>query len=235
MQRIVQAIAIVVTIGCGRGWSAELPNIVLIISDDQAWTDYAFMGHPHVRTPQPRPAGAREPDVFARLRAVEPVLPQPGVDHHRLYPHQHKVTSNDPPLPAGMQPREFQRSAGVSRRARGHEPAPGGRADAAATARQAGYLSLQTGKWWQGDYRRGGFTHGMTQGERHGDAGTRHRPQDDAADLRFHRHSRARRAQPFFVWYAPMMPHEPHTPPERLLDQVSRRRPHRRTSPATGR
>ena len=23
--------------------------------------------------------------------------------------------------------------------------------------------------------------------------------------------------KPFFVWYAPMMPHDPHTPPERLL------------------
>jgi arylsulfatase A-like enzyme len=27
------------------------PNIVLIISDDQAWTDYGFMGHPDIRTP----------------------------------------------------------------------------------------------------------------------------------------------------------------------------------------
>ncbi|MFM7101161.1 MAG: sulfatase-like hydrolase/transferase, partial [Verrucomicrobiota bacterium] len=27
------------------------PNILLIVSDDQAWTDYGFMGHPHLRTP----------------------------------------------------------------------------------------------------------------------------------------------------------------------------------------
>ena len=27
------------------------PNIVLIISDDQAWTDYGFMGHPDIQTP----------------------------------------------------------------------------------------------------------------------------------------------------------------------------------------
>jgi uncharacterized sulfatase len=26
-------------------------------------------------------------------------------------------------------------------------------------------------------------------------------------------------AVPFFVWYAPMMPHDPHTPPERLLEK----------------
>jgi uncharacterized sulfatase len=27
------------------------PNIVMIISDDHAWTDYGFMGHPHIQTP----------------------------------------------------------------------------------------------------------------------------------------------------------------------------------------
>src|SRR5690242_12819612 len=27
------------------------PNIVLIISDDQHWRDYSFMGHEHIRTP----------------------------------------------------------------------------------------------------------------------------------------------------------------------------------------
>ena len=31
--------------------AAEQPNIVMIISDDQAWGDYSFMGHPHIRTP----------------------------------------------------------------------------------------------------------------------------------------------------------------------------------------
>ncbi|MFW6277760.1 MAG: hypothetical protein ACOC1J_03730, partial [Prolixibacteraceae bacterium] len=28
----------------------ERPNIVLIISDDQSWTDYSFMGHEHIQT-----------------------------------------------------------------------------------------------------------------------------------------------------------------------------------------
>ena len=32
--------------------AAERPNIVLIISDDQAWTDYSFMGHEHIQTPR---------------------------------------------------------------------------------------------------------------------------------------------------------------------------------------
>jgi hypothetical protein len=31
--------------------AAQPPNIVLIISDDQAWTDHGFMGHADIRTP----------------------------------------------------------------------------------------------------------------------------------------------------------------------------------------
>ena len=29
---------------------------------------------------------------------------------------------------------------------------------------ERGYLSHQSGKWWEGNYKRGGFTHGMTRG-----------------------------------------------------------------------
>jgi uncharacterized sulfatase len=87
-----------------------------------------------------------------------------------------------------------------------------------------GYQSLQTGKWWQGDYRRGGFTHGMTQGERHGDAGidigrkTMQPIYDFIAKAR-------RDERPFFVWYAPMMPHQPHNPPQRLLKKYTKLAP----------
>jgi arylsulfatase A-like enzyme len=31
--------------------NAKPPNVVLIISDDHAWTDYGFLGHAHIRTP----------------------------------------------------------------------------------------------------------------------------------------------------------------------------------------
>ncbi|MBT3481357.1 MAG: sulfatase-like hydrolase/transferase, partial [Opitutales bacterium] len=33
-------------------WGSDSkPNIVLILSDDQTWTDYGFMGHDVIRTP----------------------------------------------------------------------------------------------------------------------------------------------------------------------------------------
>lgn len=30
---------------------AKAPNVVLILSDDQSYTDYGFMGHPFIETP----------------------------------------------------------------------------------------------------------------------------------------------------------------------------------------
>jgi|GEM_PF-2908249 len=31
--------------------AGERPNVVFILSDDQSWGDYGFMGHPHLKTP----------------------------------------------------------------------------------------------------------------------------------------------------------------------------------------
>ncbi|MDP5019636.1 MAG: sulfatase-like hydrolase/transferase, partial [Opitutales bacterium] len=81
---------------------------------------------------------------------------------------------------------------------------------------EQGYVSLQTGKWWMGPYQTGGFTEGMTKGGRHGDEGLDIGRKTLAPLTDFI--SRAKKdGKPFFAWYAPMMPHDPHTPPERLL------------------
>ena len=36
----------------------------------------------------------------------------------------------------------------------------------------------------------------------------------------------AKDQKPFFVWYAPMLPHTPHNPPQRLLDKYKDQTPH---------
>jgi uncharacterized sulfatase len=42
----------VAALGCAsRLNAAEPPNVVLVVSDDQGWTDYGFMGHEQVKTP----------------------------------------------------------------------------------------------------------------------------------------------------------------------------------------
>src|SRR5262249_37086536 len=83
------------------------------------------------------------------------------------------------------------------------------------------YLSVEAGKWWGGSYQRGGFTHGMTHGDpdrggRHGDAGLAIRRKGMKPVFLFIELAQVRKA-PFFLWYAPMMPPQPHHPPQRLL------------------
>jgi arylsulfatase A-like enzyme len=80
--------------------------------------------------------------------------------------------------------------------------------------KDASYRSLQTGKFWEGHYANGGFTNGMTTKGRHGDAGLVIGRQTMKPIYEF---IDANVGQPFFIWYAPMMPHEPHNPPERIL------------------
>ena len=72
------------------------PNIVMIISDDQAWTDYGFMGHPVIQTPNLDQL-AKQSIVFKR-GYVPTALCRPSlmtlVTGH--YAHRHGVTGNDP-------------------------------------------------------------------------------------------------------------------------------------------
>jgi uncharacterized sulfatase len=87
----------------------------------------------------------------------------------------------------------------------------------------AGYRSLQTGKWWEGGCQCGGFTEGMTHGDpkrggRHGDVGLQIGRKTMAPAFDFI-DSCAESKTPFFLWYAPFLPHTPHNPPERLLAQ----------------
>ncbi|GDY20598.1 sulfatase [Verrucomicrobiota bacterium] len=194
------------------------PNIVMIISDDQAWTDYSFMGHPNIQTPNLDRLAA-ESRLFARGYVPASLCcPSLASMITGRYPHQHKVTSNDPPMPAGVKPGEFQKSAAF----RDGRETMNQFMEATPTLprllTKAGYLTLQTGKWWQGHFSRGGFTHGMTKGGRHGDEGLDigRKTMQPITDFI---QTAQREKKPFFVWYAPMLPHTPHNPPARLFDK----------------
>ena len=213
------------------GEPAARPNIVFIISDDQAWNDYGFMGHKQIETPHLDRLAARSA-LFTR-GYVPTGLCRPSLATlaSGMYAHQHQISGNDPAfLPEMLAP-----AAGKAKKAgkQAGEPAAYQRLreklisklDLPDTlpkvlARQ-GYLSHQSGKWWEGSWRRGGFTHGMTRGfpepgGRHGDEGLTIGREGMAPIFDFIDHAVAER-KPFFLWYAPFMPHTPHTPPERLF------------------
>jgi arylsulfatase A-like enzyme len=173
------------------------PNVVMIIGDDMGWADYGFMGHEVIKTPNiDRLAreGALFPNGYVPTSLCRASL---ATILTGLYASQHKICCNDPP-------RGIDRS----------EMLPFLR-DAPTIPRLLnGYRSLQTGKFWEGHFSNGGFTEGMTTKGRHGDDGlvigrTTMQPIYDFIT--------SCGPTPFFVWYAPLLPHEPHNPPERIL------------------
>ncbi len=192
-----------------RPVNARAPNVVLIIADDQGWSDYGFMGHPDIRTPHLDKLAQRSL-VFGRGYVVAPLCrPSLASIATGLHPHQHGVVAND------VDPKRRAESDRPVVEAFHSHPSM----IRMLTAR--GYLTHQSGKWWEGSHAAGGFTHGMTHGEagkggRHGDAGLRIGREGLEPVKDFVDHSVAQN-KPFFLWYAPFLPHTPHNPPAGIL------------------
>jgi len=203
----------------GSSFGQTPPNVVLIVSDDQAFGDYSFMGHPHIKTPNIDRL-AVESLTFRRGYVPSSLCcPSLATILTGRYPHQHKITSNDPPLVPGLQGKAYQESemfrAGRQRMNEHMAQVP----TLPRILKEHGYVTMQTGKFWQGHYSNGGFTHGMTRGDRHGDDGLSIgrqtlKPINDFIDMA------TEQKQPWMVWYAPLLPHDPHNPPAKYLERM---------------
>jgi arylsulfatase A-like enzyme len=195
-------------------------NVVLIISDDQHWRDYAFLGHPHLRTPA-LDRLARESLVFPHGYVPSSLCcPSLASIITGRYPHEHRIVGNDPPEKPGVGrntpegKKLFADGRDVMNRHLGEWPL------LPQLLAAKGYASLQTGKWWQGHFSHGGFTEGMTQGGRHGDDGLAIGRKTMQPVYDFVGRCREQR-KPFLVWYAPMLPHDPHDPGKELVDHYA--------------
>jgi len=218
---------------CSTGRAAdaagpERPNVLVIISDDQGWADYGFMGHPHIATPRlDRLAG--ESLLFTRGYSPVPLCrPSLATIATGLYPHVHGVTGNDPDLPdkaaKAMAERQNPKFARFYQTIIKHFAQ---RPNFVRDLTGRGYSSLETGKWWEGDpVKTAGFSHAMTKGEakgsRHGDAGLEIGRNGLEPIYNFLKESQGK---PWLVWYAPMLPHAPHTAPAALFEKYRRMAP----------
>jgi arylsulfatase A len=211
--------------------AVERPNIVYIIADDHTYRDFGFMGSQDALTPNIDRLAAQSARFVNGYVPSSLCSPSLGVLLTGWYPHQSGLHYNHPPPGnAGfnkMQSRAEYEAARSPAFAliRSQPTLP-------RTLQQFGYASLQTGKFWEGHFSNAGFTEGMTlfepaphlnypganrtlrDGSRaahgNGDNGLaigRETMQPISAFL-----DRVT-TQPFFLWYAPYLPHQPHDSP----------------------
>jgi len=214
----------------------DRPNVVLILADDQSYQDFGFLGNDLVHTPNiDRLAAnsARYPNGYVPMSVCRPSL---ATLLTGLYPHQHGIHFNHPP-PGLREMRSMSAEQYRQTRATSDYLIENVSTLPRILARHD-YACLQTGKHWEGSYRTAGFTHGMTLGQPadrlgpvtgtreqsngewvahgNGDAGLvigreTMQPIFDFVDEHAGR-------QPFFVWYAPFLPHTPFDAPQRFRE-----------------
>jgi len=214
-------VLLVAFIGCGGeaepAPSTRPPNIVLVVGDDHGWPYYGFLGNSVVRTPH-----------LDRLASEGVVFPYGFNTASTCKPSLRSLLTGLTPEQGELRRRalEFRGEASP-----GFDPIRVFETLPLLLAAR-GYVSLQTGKYWELTFEGGGFTHGMKRVEdlpkpgqpgwiqaRSGGSGlaigrTTLQPLWDfvaeAGD------------RPFFVWLAPSLPHMPHdAPPEFARDYAS--------------
>lgn len=212
------------------------PNVVLILADDQSYRDFGFLGNDLVHTPnidRLAAKSARYPNGYVPMSVCRPSL---ATLLTGLYPHQHGIHFNHPPPGLremrAMTAEQYRQTRATSDYLIENVPT------LPRVLAQHGYACLQTGKHWEGSYRTAGFTHGMTlglpadrlgpvTGTREQDNGERVAHGNGDAGLVIGRETMQpifdfvdehAGKQPFFVWYAPFLPHVPFDAPARFRE-----------------
>lgn len=210
------------------------PNIIFIISDDQGYSDYSFMGHEQIQTPHIDKL-SKESMTFTRGYASTPLCsPSLASIITGLYAFQHGITGNDPTVEYEGKKRYGQKGTNgdyppnsypVQRNKAYQKLAANFYKNQllTQTLSEIGYRSFQTGKWWVGAAKDAHFDEGMTHGDytrggRHGDEGLKIGREGMQPIYDFIAESQEQE-QPFFVWHAPFLPHTPHTPPKALEEK----------------
>jgi len=188
------------------------PNIVVVVADDQSWRDYGFMGSSIARTPNLdtlAASGTVFTHGFTTASACRPSLRSllTGLEPQRLWALERTLRARNVPFPE----QATIRAVDTLPRLLGEH----------------GYATFQGGKHWEGEHSIAGFDAGTAEGfdaERAGRDGVLYElsggPGNElgrgsmAPLLDF---VTAHREERFFVWFAPLLPHTPHDPPEAFV------------------
>ena len=214
MKTFILVLAFAISTFASPAYSADTrpPNVILILSDDQGFTDYGFMGSKLAKTPN-LDRMASESLLYTRGYVMPLCSPSLASLLTGQLPHKNGITGND------LTPDALKAYIAMGKKNR--EPLAehllGNSLILPKVLTQAGYLTFQTGKLWNVTAKEAGFSDGMTNKEgRHGGDGLTIGRQSMKPIFDFIGEAQAQK-KPFFVWYAPMMPHQPHNPPKALL------------------
>ena len=208
---------------------ASPPNIIMLVGDDQGYPYFGFMGADYVETPN-----------MDTLAASGIVFTDGYVSDNHCRPSLQTLLT-------GMLPIDFQKEnfglmdqaiaaqnisedsiqvfkENFDRRASGFSHFN----TLPKMLAEKGYASFQGGKWWEFDYQNGGFTHGMTKGWTEAEQKTagwflKHMG-GDGMDLARVTNQPAydfleeTKGKPFFMWFAPSLPHYPFDAPEKYYN-----------------
>ena len=204
--------------------SQESPNIVLIIGDDHGYPYFGFMGADYVHTPnmdQLAASGTLFTDGYVSDNHCRPSLQTlitgllPIDFHQRNFELMNEAISS-------LKINEDSIQAFKERFDRMAQGFPYFVTLPKLLA-EIGYVSFQGGKWWEYSYQNGGFTHGMTKGwtqEELKEPGwfIKHMGGDGMDLARVTNQPvfdflEKTTGHPFFIWYAPSLPHYPFDAP----------------------
>lgn len=216
---------------------AQTPNVVYIIADDQTYRDFGFMGSKDALTPHIDNLASQSARFVNGYVPTSLCSPSLATLLTGRYPHQSGLHYNHPP-PGNS---GFNKMASAAEYEAARSPAFEIIRSQPTLPRTLGtlsYRSFQTGKFWEGHFSNAGFTEGMTlfkpaphlnyggvtrtlaDGSKaahgngdHGLAIGRETMQPIADFL-----DRNGKAQPFLLWYAPYLPHQPHDSPQKYFE-----------------
>jgi len=217
------------------------PNVVYIIADDHTYRDFGFMGSKEALTPNLDKLASQSARFVNGYVTTSLCSPSLGVMLTGRYPHQSGLTYNHPPPGNSV----FNKMASRAEYEAARSPAfeiIRKQPTLPRTLASLGYRSLQTGKFWEGHFSNAGFTDGMTifeprpgqdyGGNRvlkggelaahgNGDHGLQigRETMQPIADFL----DKNGKEKPFFIWYAPFLPHQPHDSPQRFYDRYQGR------------
>lgn len=197
---IVGALALILALvpGCSSEQaSQEHPNIVLIIGDDHGYPDFGFMGAREVKTPN-----------LDRLA-------EEGVVFTHGFAAASYCKASLQSLLTGLEPYQIRMRL-ASRPRAADAPGPKRGIESLATLprllAERGYESFQAGKSWWPSHTTAGFTDGIPG--RAPTAFSSFTPLGRPSIAPVVSFLERPHAAPFFLWFAPMLPHVPHDAPE---------------------